>query len=167
MSLELIKALKDSGVVVRKKLILSQGDVSDHYFDIKKAYGRSEVLELTAREMLKDIDGERTTCIASSGYGGIPLATAISQLSGLKLTLVRGNPREYGLEKSIEGYVPTFGDKVSIVDDVFTTGGNLRNIMETIRSTGADILDCHVVVKRGKGGLRVPLIYLLAAEELL
>ena len=57
--------------------------------------------------------------------------------------------------------------EVVLVDDVFTTGGSLRKMIEVIRSTGAEILGCYVVVKRGEGELEVPLHYLFVAEDLL
>jgi len=137
-----------------------------YYIDIKRAFGDSDALNLMANELWFEIDN-RTTCIAAVGYGGIPLATPISLLYGLNLTLVRDESKKHGRKTWIDGYVPTKRDKVSIVDDVFTTGRNLRKIIKILEPTGAEILGCHVVVKRGEGKLKIPFTYLMTAEQLL
>lgn len=165
MRKELTEKLKELGMVDKGKFVLANGAFTDFYINIKKAFGDPDALSLITNELWYEIN-RRTTCIAAEGYGGIPLATSISSLHGLNLTLVRNEPKKYGREALIEGYVPTERDRVSIVDDVFTTGGSLREVIEVLEHTGAEILGCHVVVKRGEGELKVPLTYLITAEEL-
>ena len=166
MSKELIKKLRELDIVDEGKFVLANGEESHYYINIKKAFGDPDALSLMTNELWGEID-DRTNCIAAAGYGGIPLATSISLLHGLNLTLVRNTPKKHGREVLIDGHLPTKGDKVSIVDDVFTTGGSLKEVIEVLEHTGAEVLGCHVVVKRGEGELKVPFNYLMKAEELL
>ena len=68
--------------------------------------------------------------------------------------------------------MPGINDYVAIVDDVKTTGGNLRKIYAIIEGTGAKIIGLYVVVKRTDitaevsiNGLKVN--YLLVPDQLL
>ena len=166
MSEELIKKLRELDIVSKGEFVLANREKSSYYIDIKRAFGNPKALNMMVDELFREIDN-RATCIAAAGYGGISLATSISLLYGLNLTLVRNEPKKHGREVWVDGYIPTKMDKVAIVDDVFTTGGSLRKIIEVLESTNAEILGCHVVAKRGEGELNVPFTYLLTAEELL
>lgn len=163
---DLILRLKQLQIVQQGPVELKNAGASQYYIDIKKAYGDAEAFRLLVKNMGIIIPNQ-TTCIAGAGYGGLPLAAALSVMFDRNLVLVRDTPKDYGIIKPIDGYNPTAEDKIAIVDDVFTTGGSLRKIIQTLEPTGADILGCYVVVKRGEGKLNVPVEHLINVEDLL
>ena len=163
---ELIQILKQLQVVEKGTVQLKNAGSSEYYVNIKKAYGNPELMFLLCKNLREKMPRE-VTCFAGSGHGGIPLATRMSGLYTKNLTLVRDGAKEHGMSDLIDGYVPASKDKVAIVDDVFSTGGSLRKIIETLAPTGAEIVGCYVIVKRGEGQLPVPLEYLLKVEDLL
>lgn len=165
MKNDLVRKLKQLDIIYREPVKLKHAGASDFYVDVKKAYGYPDVLNFICDCFWEQID-RRTTCIATAGYGGLSPATVLSSRNNLKLTLVREQPKRHGKGGWIDGYIPTKEDKVSIIDDVFTTGGSLRKIIEIIKPTGAEIFGCYVVVKRGEGKLEVPLEHLLVPEDL-
>ncbi len=162
---ELIRILKDLDVVSTKHVNLKHGSRAEFYIDLKKAYGHPEALNYISDELYRRI-GKDVTCIAASGYGGLPPASVITSKHNLNLSMVRESQKEHGMEGLIHGYNPGEGDKVAIIDDVMTTGGSLKTMIDAVRPTGADILGCYVVVKRGIWSNDVPLTYLMTAEEL-
>jgi orotate phosphoribosyltransferase len=166
MKNDLVRKLKQLDVIYREQVELKHAGISDFYIDIKKAYGYPDVLNSICGCLWEQID-RRTTCIATAGYGGLSPATVLSTRYNLKLALVRDQPKKHGKGGWIDGHIPTKEDKVSIVDDVFTTGGSLRKIIEVLKPTEAEILGCYVVVKRGEGNLGVPLSHLFVTEDLL
>ncbi len=131
--------------------------------DIKKSYGEAEALKIMADELWEKID-QSITSIATGGYGGLALAMMLSLKHNLRLIMVRDEPKKYGKGGWIDGYIPNEKDKVAIIDDVFTTGGSLRKMIGVVQPTGAEIIGCFVVVKRGEGELPCPLAYLLTAK---
>lgn len=166
MPSDLIELLKQLDIVYRKSVDLKNAGVSDFYFDIKKAYGYSRALNQISNELWGRID-KSVTSIVTAGYGGLSPATVIASRHNLYLTLIRDKLKKHGKVGWIDGYIPNGQDKVAIIDDVFTTGGSLRKIIEVIKPTGAEILGCYVVIKRGEGKLRVPLTYLLTSDDLI
>lgn len=163
---ELIKLLRQIDIVSFESVKLKNGCISNFYIDIKKAYGHPDALNMISDELGSRID-KNATCIAASGYGGISPASIISVRHGLRLTLVRDQPKGHGTRKWIDGYLPDNKDKAVIVDDVFTTGGTLRRIVEILEPTGAEILGFYAVVKRGDAQLSYKINYLLDSKDLL
>jgi len=96
------------------------------------------------------------------------VASILSVRYNLKLTMVRDKPKKHGKGGRLDGYIPTKKDKVSIFDDVLTTGGSLEDEIKAIEEeTEAKILGCYVVVKRGEWESDIKLSYLLVPEDLL
>ncbi len=168
---DLIEKLRKIDIVEKNPVLLKHAGDNNVYFDVKKAYGDPEALEMIADEMAGGILSD-TTVVAGSGYGGLPLASVIAVKRKLKLALVREEPKKWGLNKYIDGYVPSKDDRVAVVDDVRTTGRSLREVIERIEKTGAYVNGCYVVVDRKEWeyiGLSMPIsvCYLFKSEDLL
>lgn len=164
---QLIEALKKEGVVNKGSFTLTSGELSDYYFDVKKAVGNPELLEMMSSFLAAKIM-DKATCIASIGFGGIPLATAVSLKLKLPLIMVRNSAKRHGLGKVIEGYIPGSKDNVAVVDDVFSFGTSLEQILKRINKTSAKISGCYVVItcsdKKTHAG--IPIYHLIKAEEI-
>ncbi|OGN00889.1 MAG: orotate phosphoribosyltransferase [Candidatus Yanofskybacteria bacterium RIFCSPLOWO2_02_FULL_43_10] len=164
----LIEALKKEGVVNRGDFILTSGKSSNYYFDMKKVAGNPQLFSYIASLLSDKIKG-KATCVASIGFGGVPLATAVSLKLNLPLIMVRDGVRAHGLGKIIEGYAPNKNDKVAVVDDVCTYGTSLKKIIRQINKTSAKVSGCYVVVTRSDKKLSVgaPIYHLVKADEII
>ena len=159
---DLIRKLVDEGIVKYGKVTLSSGEKSDIYYDIKKAYGNTEIRKELASRIYSLLD-KKPNFIAACDIGGIPLATTISDIFDLNLTLIRTKQKDHGTKNTIECYIPNNFDEGIIVDDVFTTGSNLRYMIDIIKSeTNAKILVCYVVLKRTNNKFEYPLFNLFS-----
>ncbi len=162
---DLINTLKELDIIHRGNVNLKNAGASQFYIDIKKAYGYPAALNLICDKLWQIIEKD-ATCIATTGYGGMAPAATISARYNRHLTLVRDEPKKHGMSGLIDGYLPTEKDKVAIIDDVFTTGKSIKKTIEILKPTGAEIIGCYVVCKRGEGKLETPLHYLLTSENL-
>ena len=71
--------------------------------------------------------------------------------SGLPLLLVRKEPKGYGTTKQIEGRFRA-GERVTVIEDVVTTGGDSLRSIQVLRDAGLDVIHLVVVLDRGEGG---------------
>ncbi|KKU77603.1 MAG: Orotate phosphoribosyltransferase [Parcubacteria group bacterium GW2011_GWA2_47_7] len=165
MHTELITKLKSVGVIEQGDFILRSGEHSDFYCDLKKSFGHPFVLHDIA-VALKSLIPNGTTCLAAAGYGGIPLATALSLESTLPLCLVRDVVKEHGTKSLFDGYIPTSSDRVAIVDDVFTTGGSAHDIITKLSQLGCSVNSVLVAVRRGSLSPDLPVKALFTDAEL-
>ena len=165
-----IAALKAAGALQFGTFTLASGRTSPYYVDIKKAVTRPDLLRTIAEGMApyaRDVDR-----LAGVELGAVPVAAAVSLVSGKPYVMVRKSTKEHGTKHEFEGDLNR-GDRVLFVEDVVTTGGTLRAAIERMRGHGAVIEDCVCVVDREEGGrmllaeISVRLHALLSAKDLL
>ena len=164
--IELLRRLKEIKVLETRQVNLKNAGESNFYINIKKAYGYPDILRKITNLMYRKID-RMTTAVAAQGYGAIPLATKLSTDYNLKLTLVRENTKDHGLQELLEGYIPNIDDKVFIVDDVFTTGNSIQEVIDALKPTKATIIGYGAVVKRDTGPLESSLQYIFTLDDFL
>ena len=161
----LIKRLRDIGVVYKEKVTLRSGETSDFYCDIKKAFGYPDILNALADEV-KKILPKSVTCIAASGYGGLPLAAAVASKFNLKFVAVRSTPKNHGKGGLIDGYIPNKADTVVIVDDVLTSGSSIKETLAALKSIGVKVHSAAIVIRRSSPALTIPYTYVFMIDEI-
>lgn len=135
---------------LRGKFKLRSGAVSDQYFDKYRFESYPAVLREVVGAMVALLpeDGD---VLAGLELGGIPLATALSQMTGLPTAFVRKTTKEYGTRRLAEG-ARFRGRCVVIVEDVITTGGQVLESVTELRKRGARVSEVVCVIDREAGG---------------
>jgi adenine phosphoribosyltransferase len=120
--------------------------------------GDPDVLEEVIEAMIAvaSLDCDKIVTAESMGF---PLAASMSLATGIPYVFIR--KREYGLPgeisvKQVTGYSGTDmfvnsldeGDRVVFVDDVLSTGGTLRAIVQALRSIKAVLVDVVIVFNK-------------------
>ena len=121
-----------------------------------------EVLSAVTDLCLEAINWQNVDLILGIEAMGLPLTAPLSIYSGKPLVVIR--KRQYGLEGEVTidqstGYSKgemflndiNEGERVVIVDDVLSTGGTIRAIINGIEKTGAKIMHIITVVEKGPG----------------
>ena len=110
--------------------------------------------------------------LAGPALGAVALAASAAMASDLPFIIVRGETKEYGTAKRIEGPFDP-GELVCLVEDVVTSGGALAEAVSALRDEGLVVRTAVCVVDREEGGsdalarLGVRLWALFRAGELL
>ncbi|BBH17267.1 orotate phosphoribosyltransferase [Nocardioides baekrokdamisoli] len=114
---------------------LRSGKVSDTYFDKYLFEAQPELLERVASRMVELLP-EGTELLGGLEMGGIPIATMVSAKTGIPAIFIRKKAKEYGTAKLAEG--PDFnGKRVTLIEDVITSGGAVRDAVNELRPAGA------------------------------
>jgi orotate phosphoribosyltransferase len=132
------------------EFVLRSGRTSGEYFD-KYLFEADPVLLREVAQLMVALLPEADR-LAGMELGGIPLATLMSQLTGIPTVFMRKQAKQYGTRRLAEGATVT-GQRVVVVEDVVTTGGALLTSCRRLRDEGA-ILDTVVcAIDRGEGGV--------------
>ena len=126
---------------------LRSGQISNQYFDKYLFESDPELLAEIASHLSKLVP-EGTEILAGLEMGGIPIATALSLKTGLPAVFVRKKAKEYGTCKLAEG-VDIKNQKVCVIEDVVTTGGQIILSANDLRKMGAQIESVLCVILRG------------------
>ncbi|MFW5900872.1 MAG: hypoxanthine/guanine phosphoribosyltransferase [Halodesulfurarchaeum sp.] len=141
--------------------IIEKGDyqyfvhpISDGVPMLEPGLLREIVIKIIRKARLEDVDK-----IVTPAAMGIHISTAVSLMTDIPLVVIR--KRQYGLEGEVsltqqtgyseeEMYINDVdeGDRVLVLDDVLSTGGTLRAIIEALEHIGADVVDTVAVIKK-------------------
>ena len=145
---QLAKQIAETAVL-RGSFTLRSGRTSSYYID--------KYLFLTDPRILAELGAmiaarlpEGTERLAGAELGGIPLVSAVSMAAGLPALYVRNARKEYGTAKQLEGRIEP-DDKVVIVEDVATTGGQAMEAAKVIAAQGGNVVAIIVTVDRQEG----------------
>ncbi|HET9783203.1 MAG TPA: orotate phosphoribosyltransferase [Candidatus Dormibacteraeota bacterium] len=130
--------------------ILRSGKRSNRYFDKFLFETDPELLKRIGAELARLVPKE-TQRLAAPELGAVLLGGAVSMESGLPLLLVRKEPKGYGTGKQLEGRFNA-GERVTVIEDVVTTGGDSLRSIQVLRDAGLDVIHLVVVLDRGEGG---------------
>ena len=151
MDHELIERIRDSALL-RGEFTLRSGRKSKYYLDKYLFETQPDILAALGQKFAQRIAGvpggvER---LAGAELGGIPLVSAASMAAGLPAVLVRNQKKDYGTAKQIEGKLNK-GDRVFIVEDIATTGGQVLEAAKVLEWLGAKVVQIVAVIDRQEG----------------
>lgn len=132
------------------EFLLRSGLTADTYFDKYQFESDPELLMAVAEQLAPSLPTD-TEILAGLELGGVPIATALSLHTGIPAVFVRKKAKEYGTAKLAEG--PAVGGKrLTIVEDVITTGGQVVVSTNDLRQLGAVVTTAVCVIDREQGG---------------
>lgn len=132
---ELARRIAEAALL-RGEFTLRSGRKSRYYLDKYLFSTRPEVLAELGRLFAERIRPRKVDRLAGAELGGIPLVTAASLATGLPCVFVRNAKKDYGTAKQIEGRLER-GEKVIIVEDIATTGGQVLEAARVLTDLGA------------------------------
>jgi orotate phosphoribosyltransferase len=130
--------------------VLRSGKRSNRYFD-KFLFETEPQLLKRLGAHLAELVPKETQRLAAPELGAVLLGGAVSMELGLPLLLVRKEPKGYGTGKQLEGRF-TSGERVTVIEDVVTTGGDSLRSINVLHDAGLDVIHLVVVLDRGEGG---------------
>ena len=108
------------------------------------------------------VDWDNIDIILGIEAMGLPLTAPIAMRTGVPMVIAR--KRNYGLEGEIQidqktGYSKgsiylndiKAGERIAIIDDVLSTGGTMRSVIEGVKQTKASVENIVIVVEKGDG----------------
>lgn len=116
---------------------LRSGQQATEYFDKYRFEADPELLVRIAHAMVPLLP-EDTELLGGLELGGVPIATMVSSLTGKPALFVRKQAKTYGTCKLAEG-PDVAGRRVTLIEDVITTGGAVRDATNALRGAGATV----------------------------
>jgi len=133
---------------------LSSGKTSEHYVNCKPVTLSGRGLTLTSLLMLKEVN---TNVVGGLTLGADPLVSGVSLVSALdgrlvNALIVRKEAKGHGTQAWIEGPLPPEGTRVTVLEDVITTGGSSIKAVEKLRDAGYVVDRVVAIVDRQEDG---------------
>lgn len=128
---------------------LRSGRKSKYYLD-KYRFETQPVILAELGRLFAEHVRPTTTLFAGAELGGVALAAAASLAAGKPFIIVRNAKKDYGTSNLFEGML-TNGDRVLLVEDIATTGGQVLEAARAITGAGACVERIVAVIDRCEG----------------
>ena len=152
---ELLELLKKNAYQ-KGEFKLSSGKTSEHYVNCKPVTLTGRGLTLASILLLEHIE-EGSAAVGGLTLGADPLVSGVVVVAGLDKRLldgliVRKEAKGHGTQAWIEGPSLPEGSRVTVLEDVITTGGSAIKAATRLRDAGYDVNRVVSIVDRQENG---------------
>ena len=153
MKEELLELLKNYAYK-KGEFKLSSGKTSEHYVNCKPVTLSGRGLTLSSLLLLKEVE---TSYVGGLTLGADPLVSGVALVSALDSRMVNGlivrkEAKGHGTQAWIEGPLPKEGTKITVLEDVITTGGSAIKAVKRLRDAGYEVNRVISIVDRQEDG---------------
>lgn len=145
---EIIKIFQDTGAMLTGHFRLTSGRHSDQYFQCALVLQYPQYTAVLCRELANRYAEEKVAAVIGPAMGGIVVSYETARVLGVRSLFTE---RDNGKMTLRRGFSIEPGEKVLVVEDVITTGGSVREVIEVVRSLGGYVVGAAVLVDRSNG----------------
>lgn len=140
----------------RGRFTLASGRESEHYVNCKPVSLSGTGLALLGALLLEQVEPE-AVAVAGLTLGADPLVSAVAMRAALDgrpldALIVRKQAKGHGTGAWLEGPLPPSGSRVTVLEDVVTTGGSAIKAVDQLRQAGYTVERVVTIVDRQEGG---------------
>ncbi|HEY8390853.1 MAG TPA: orotate phosphoribosyltransferase [Clostridia bacterium] len=145
---KVLEIFESSGGILKGHFLLTSGRHSDQYMQCAKLFVDPTHSTKLCSELSKKFRSLHIDVVASPAIGGIIMGYEMArQLKCQNVFCERVN----GKMELRRGFAISKGMNVLVVEDVVTTGGSVKEVMELIKDLGGNIVGVGSIVDRSAG----------------
>lgn len=140
--------LRQAGAVLDGHFLLTSGRHSPLYVEKFRLLEHPPYTERLCRLIADHFRPQRVQLVAAPTTGGIILSYEVARQLGVRGIFAEkeAEGRRFG-----RGFRLAPGERTLVVDDVLTTGGSIRDVIDAVRREGGEPLGVGVLVDRSGG----------------
>ncbi len=156
MSAEAEKILRETGAILDGHFLLTSGLHSPTYVEKFKVIQYPQYTSQLCAMIARHFARENVQVVAGPTVGGIILAFEVAKQLGVRAIFAEREGERRVFRRSLS-LVP--GERVLVVDDILTTGGSIREVMDEVERQKGTVIGAGILVDRTqeKVELGVPL----------
>ncbi|HEY7337373.1 MAG TPA: orotate phosphoribosyltransferase [Bryobacteraceae bacterium] len=157
-----LAAFQETGAYLRGHFHLTSGLHSGEYLQCALVLQHPAIAERLGRELAARLPP--CDLVASPALGGLIIGHEVARAMGRRFLFTeRDASRKMALRR---GFAVQPGETAVVVEDVVTTGGSTREVIEVLQSLGARVIAAGSIIDRsgGKADLGVPRVALETLE---
>jgi orotate phosphoribosyltransferase len=147
MTDNVVAMFEKSGALLNGHFLLASGLHSPVYWEKAKVIQYPEYTDKLCGMIADHYRKAGVQVVAGPTTPGIILSYATARHLGVRGIFAEKNEAE-GIREFRRGFEIKPGEKVLIVDDIFTTGGSVREVIDAVKKLGGDIVGVGVLVER-------------------
>jgi orotate phosphoribosyltransferase len=142
---DILKLFEDTGALLSGHFRLSSGLHSGNYFQCALLLQYPDIAEKLCKELASYFKKDKPTCVVAPALGGVVVSYETARALAVKSLFTE---RVEGKMTLRRGFELKKEDRVLVVEDVITTGLSTGEVLEVVKSKGAQIIGVGCVVNR-------------------
>ena len=142
------KILREAGALAEGHFLLTSGRHSAVYWEKFRILEQPRYTERLCQKIAEHFRGSEVELVAGPTTGGVIVAYEVARQLGARSIFAekQGDSRVFRRGFQIDGH-----HRVLVVDDVLTTGGSIREVVDEVRRRGAELAGVGVLIDRSEG----------------
>lgn len=145
---KVLKILRETGAMLEGHFLLTSGRHSDRYIQCARVFQYPLYCEMLSRHLADSFKGEKIDVVVGPAIGGIVFAYEVGKQLGVRSIFAE---RENGIMTLRRGFEIKQGENVLVVEDVTTTGGSVKEVMQIVKDYGGNVIGVGSLVDRSNG----------------
>ena len=145
MDKDFIKIFEETQALIHGHFILSSGLHSDTYFQCAKVLQYPKYLSMFGEILSNHFSHLDIDKVVSPAVGGIVLGTEVGRQLNKKTIF---SERSNGKMKLRRGFNINENEKILIIEDVLSTGGSIKEVIDLIEQFKGNVVGVGVIVNR-------------------
>lgn len=141
---------REAGAYLKGHFRLTSGLHSPEYLQCALVLQHPAYAEQLGRELAERLRSpEGVDLVASPAIGGLPIGHEVARALGARFIFTERGPD--GKMTLRRGFSVTPGERAVVVEDVVTTGGSSKEVVEVLKAAGAEVLAAGSIIDRSGG----------------
>jgi orotate phosphoribosyltransferase len=158
---EIAGLFESVGAIRQGHFVLSSGLHSATYVQCALVLQFPALAEQLGRELALRLDGLGVECVASPAIGGIVLGQQVARGFAVPTQIqpvraIFAERDSAGILTLRRGFSVAAGERVAVVEDVWTTGGSTLETMHVIEEAGGRVVAVGALIDRSAGEIEFP-----------
>ncbi len=145
---KVLDILKEANVLMEGHFLLTSGRHSDKYLQCARIFQYTKYSEELCKMLAEKYKNSEIDMVIGPAIGAIQMAYEVSRHLGVKNIFAE---RQDGIMTLRRGFNIEKDQKVLIVEDVITTGGSVKEVIEVVKNHGGNVIGVGVIVDRSGG----------------
>ena len=143
-----IEILKEAGVLLEGHFRLTSGRHSNKYLQCAKIFRNTKYSEELCSALAEHFKNDNIELVIGPALGAVQMAYEVSRSIGCENFFAE---RENGVMTLRRGFSVKPNQRVLIVEDVVTTGGSVREVIDLVKQQGGNVVGVGSIVDRTGG----------------
>ena len=145
-----LNIFRETGALLEGHFVLTSGRHSPSYFQCAKVLQHPQYLIMFSQKISDHFESLNIDTVISPAVGGIVIGTDVGRVMAKRTIFAE---RENGDMTLRRGFNIKPGEKVLVVEDVITTGGSVKEVMNVVEAFGGIVMGVAVIVDRSNGSV--------------
>lgn len=143
-----LEILKEAGVLLEGHFLLTSGKHSDKYLQCAKIFRHTKYSEELCSALAEHFANDNVELVIGPAMGAVQMAYEVSRHLNVENFFTE---REDGKMVLRRGFEVKPGMRCLLVEDVVTTGGSVREVIDLVRAAGGVVVGVGSIVDRTGG----------------